>query len=197
MASIMRVRWLITGLTGLPGVHTTYWTGASSTPVQADATDVSGRVRAFWDGFKTVLAAGVTVSTAASVEVLDVATGTLVGQLGPGSQTSVVSTGANELPAATMMLLKLSTATVLNGRRLQGRSFIGPLGTGANTNGKVTPASNTTLLTASNALFTGATSSALVVWHRPDRVTHLGGVVAPVTVAGTAIDFAVLRSRRD
>lgn len=197
MATIMRIRWSITGLTGLPGLHTTYWTGASSTPVQADATDVSGRVRAFWDGVKTILAPGVTVSTAASVELLDVATGTLVGQLGPGSQTAVVSTGANANPSATMMLLRYTTATVINGRRLQGRSFIGPTATATNTGGRVTPASNTTLLTAANALFTGATASALVCWHRPDRVTHTGGAVAPVTVTGTAIDFAILRSRRD
>jgi len=195
--SIMRVRFTITGLTGLPGLHTTYWTGASSTPVAADALDVVARVRAFWNTIKNNMAAGTTIAINQNVDVLDQVTGTLTGQLAPGTVTSVVGSGTSSLPSATMMLLKYQTSTIVNGRRLQGRSFIGPLSTLCNTAGDVTPANNALLLTGSNDLTTGPTASSLVVWHRPTDLLPAGGSTAPVVSFATNTEFSVLRSRRD
>lgn len=195
--AIMRIRSLITGPNGLPGLHTTYWSGASSTPVGADAVDVSGRVRAFWDGVKTLLAQGVTVSFPFPADVLDHTNGNLQASLGTSAPASVVSTGALELPKATMLLLKYNTTLVLNGRFLRGRSFIGPLASNVNNSGIPLAASNTTLLTATAALGTGATSSAQVVWHRPTPANPTAGAISPVITYSSSTEFAVLRSRRD
>lgn len=195
--SIMRVRFNITGPGGLPGVHTTYWTGASSTPIAADALDVVGRVRAFWNAFKSHLPTTVTVSITSAVDVLNQATADLENQLPAGTVLSVTGTGTGELPKSTMMLLKLNTSAVLNGRFLRGRQFLGPLSLADNTNGIVTPTSNADMLTASTQYSTGATSSALVVWHRPTELLPASGVVSPVTSFGSNPEFSVLRSRRD
>lgn len=195
--SIMRVRFMITGSQGLPGLHTTYWTGASSTPVQADSADVAGRVRAFWDSFKSNLASGTVISAIAGVDLLNSATGELEGGLTTGTITSVSATGTGELPASTMLLLKYTTGAIINGRRLQGRSFIGPLATTANTLGIPTAAVNTAVTTAAAFLNSGATASALVVWHRPTEEVPAGGITQPVTAYATNNTFAVLRSRRD
>jgi hypothetical protein len=193
----MRVRFLLSAIEGLPGVHTTYWTGASSTPVAADALDVSARVRAFWNSLATSLAAGLVVTTSTSVDVIDSASGTLLSTLPPGSPANVTGTGSGSLPSATMGLLKLATSVVLNGRFLKGRSFIGPLSTTVNSLGNPTPAFNTALLTAAGFYGTGATASTLQVWHRPTALLPVSGIVAPVTSFGTSTEFSVLRSRRD
>ena len=195
--SIMRVRFQISGLEGLPGLHTTYWTGASSTPIQADATDVSARVRAFWNSLASTIASGTLVNPVLGVDLIDESDGSLVGGLSSGTLTTVSGTGTGSLPSATMLLLKLQTGVVVNGRRLQGRSFIGPLGTPSNSGGNPTGAANTALLTAAAFFDTGATASKLVVWHRPTDPGAINGSTSPVVSYGTKTEFAVLRSRRD
>lgn len=195
--SIMRVRFQINGTTGLPGLHTTYWTGASTNPVAADGLDVTARVRAFWNACITLLPNTVSVSSNVPIDVLDQITGDLTGQLPGGTVAIVNGTGTGELPRATMMLLRYGTNAVINRRRLQGRSFIGPCAQLTNTNGSVTPSSNTTLLTATAQLTTGPTASSLVVWHRPSDLFPAGGSTSPVTSFSTNAEFSVLRSRRD
>lgn len=193
--SIMRVRFQISGLEGLPGLHTTYWTGASSTPIQADATDVSARVRAFWNSLASTMASGTLINPVQGVDVLNETSGQLVSGLTSGTLATVSGTGTGSLPSATMLLLKLQTSVVIGGRRLQGRSFIGPVGTPANSGGNPTGAANTALLTAAAFFNTGATASAYVVWKRPTN--GVNGQTSPITSYGTSTEFAVLKSRRD
>lgn len=178
-------------------MHTTYWTGASSTPVGADAVDVAGRVRAFWNSFKNHIPTTVTISTNTPADVLNEATGELQAQLAVGAPANVVGGGSGELPKATQVLLKLNTGSVVNGRFLRGRQFIGPICLADNLAGVIVPATNTDLLTAAAFYNTGATASALVVWHRPTELLPAGGVTAPVISYGTNTEFSVLRSRRD
>lgn len=195
--SIMRIRFTLGGLEGMPGLHTSYWNGASSTPVQADATDAAARVRAFWNSLASTLAVGLTINPLPGVDILDQTDGTLVGGLGPGTLSTVTGSGTGSLPSASMLLLKLATANIVNGRRVQGRWFIGPVSTLTNTGGNPTAASATALVTAGGLLMSGATSSQLVVWHRPSDLAPSGGSAHVVTGFGTATEFATLRSRRD
>lgn len=196
MADLMRVRFTLSGLEGLPGVHTSYWKGASSTPVTADCVDVCARVRAFWDAIKGLMASGVTISGPQSVDVISEITGDLTGQLTPGALTSVSATGTSSMASATMILLRYNTTLIVGSRRLQGRSYIGPVGTNTNANGNVQSSSNATLLSGAASFNTGATASALQVWHRPTQSSPVGGIASAVTGYGTATEFAVLRSRR-
>lgn len=195
--AIMRVRFNITATTGLPGLHTTYWKGASSSPVSADALDVVARVRAYWDAIKGLVAPGVIITCNVPVDVLDQTTGLLIGQLGAGSPASVTGTGSAIAPRATMMLLRYNTGVVVNGRRLQGRSFIGPVGVNTNSSGSVAGASAGLLVSATSTLQTGPTSSLIQVWHRPTAANPSGGLSADVISFSTNNEFAVLRSRRD
>lgn len=195
--SIMRVRAKISGLEGLPGLHTTYWNGTTATPDAADADDCVDRVRAFWDSFKGNLASGVIIEVQTPVDILTVATGELVGAE-TASTTSVTSTGTGALPSQVQMLLQLLTSDIVAGRKLQGRSFIGPLEAAANSGGLVASGYNTSLTTAADFLVSGgATASALVVWHRPSLALPNGGSVGVVTGFGTKTGFSSLRSRRD
>jgi len=195
--SIMRVRFIITGLNGLPGLHTTYWNGALAAPVQADAQDVVDRVRAFWQALNSTMADGVTISPDGTVDVLAESTGALTGSFS-ATAASVSSIGTGAAPLASMMLLKYFTAAIVNGRKLQGRSFIGPVESTAISSGQVSSTANTSLITAAGSLSTGgSTASEQVVWHRPTLAAPSGGSTSVVTGFGTDIDFAVLRSRRD
>jgi hypothetical protein len=100
------------------------------------------------------------------------------------------------MASATMILLRYSTSVIVNGRRLQGRSYLGPVGTNTNASGNVASTANAAALTAAALLNTGATASKLVVWKRPTPAFPAAGQTADVTGYGTNTEFAVLRSRR-
>jgi hypothetical protein len=175
---------------------TTYWRGTSSIPSNADCADVCGRVRAFWNSFAAQMASGVLIVPPQAVDTLNEATGELDGSKEPGSLASVSASGTSSMASASMVLLRLTTQTIINGRRLQGRSFLGPVGTNTNTAGNVSSTCNAAVLTAAALLNTGATASKLVVWHRPTEPTPTDGQVGDVTGFGTSPEYAVLRSRR-
>jgi len=196
--AIARVRAVVGGVSGLPGLSTFYFHIAGTSVTAAEANDVTGRVRLCWDAFKALLAAGTTVLVQQGVDVLDSASGAL---LAKGSATAapavVTSTGVGELPPATAMGLRLFTAVVIGGRALQGRAFLSPLSTNAATAGVPSSTAITAANAAGAALLTGATGSTCVVWHRPS-IAHTGGLAADVSSVGAdSAKLWVLRSRRD
>lgn len=191
---VARVQAVISAASGLPGLNTFYF-GVGAVATVPEATDIAARVRAFWESFKANLAVGVVVDVDPTVETFDTATGALLGITAATAPAQVVSTGANSLPRATMMGLRLNTSLILANRLLKGRSFVGPLVQGTNNNGQPTAAARTALLTAGALLQTGATAAVLSVWHRP--VNSAGGNVGPVVVLDVDTRFWVLRSRRD
>lgn len=197
MASVNKVTALLTGAAGLPGYQNLYFSSAGSVMTSAEATDVCGRVRAFWDSLKAYLAVGVQVDVDGTVEAYDAASGNLLGVQAVSAPASVVSTGTALLPPATQGGLRFKSGTVVSNRILQGRTFVGPLTTNAATSGgKPTSALITQLATAGGLLATGGTASVHLVWHRPGPA-HSGGQSAGVISYIAATDFWVLRSRRD
>lgn len=198
MASIGRVTAEIRGTTGLPGLSVSYWSLAGAAATSLEAADVVARVRAFWQGLITQLASGVTVDVLGEVDAYDVATGAVTGLTLTASPAQVVSTGGSELPSATQLGLQLRTNTIVGRRILKGRSFIGPLTTGANTGqGVPTSTAMSTLVTASASLATGSTASVQQVWHRPRGNPPLGGVAGAIVGYNADSVFWYLRSRRD
>ena len=195
--SIMRIRTVISGLQGLPGLSTLYANGASATPVSADAVDMVARVRAFWNAIGAQLPSPVFTLTSGEVDLLDPANGALVGSLSVTGPASTAGTDTEALPLATAILLVGETGVILSGRRLRGRTFISPAGQTTNVDGVVTSATRTAIQTAANVMRTGTTASAPVVWHRPKLPGPLGGSVSPVTTYVVRSNYAVLRSRRD
>lgn len=197
MATLARVRAVLAGASGLPGLYSAYFNIAGTTPTLAEANDVCGRVRAMWNGVATLLAPGMTVTVDPVVISLDAATGALLGSTAATPVSVVTGTGAAEAPAATMLGLQLITGVVVGGRFVRGRSFIGPVAVATNSAGVPTAGSRTSLASAGLSLLTGATGSTLVVWSRPDPITHVGGGASNVSSVAADSKFWVLRSRRD
>lgn len=194
---MMRVRTIITVGTGLPGLNTFYFNGSNPTPVTADATDVCARVRAFWNAIISLCPTGQLASVQPNVDLIDSVDGQLAGGLTATTPALVTGTGGTVAPTATQMLLSLETGVIVNGRRLRGRSFIGPCAIGVvSSSGALGAAQQITLTNAANTMISGSTTSFPVVWHRKKDDTHLG-TNAAVTAFLAKQTLAVLRSRRD
>lgn len=200
MVSIMRVRTVLSGFTGAPGLNTFYFRPGTVGGSVADATDVCARVRAFWNGIAGILPSTMIAATAAIADVIDDTTGTLVGAFASTTPpTAVAGSGAGEAYAPQVAaLLQLNTASFFSGRRIQGRSFISPL-TEAAILGGVVPVATVSTITGSalTNLTPGAppTSSALQVWRRPRGATP--GASYIVTAFAVPVKTATLKSRRD
>jgi hypothetical protein len=195
--SMMRVRTTINGAQGLPGVMTFYFNGSTTTPSAPDAVDVCARVRAFCNSINTVWPSTITTQVQGAVDLLDAATGSLVGSLAVTPPAAVAGTSPSPLPAATALLLRHETGVIVAGRRMAGRSFISPCSTAIMAGGLPSSAILASASTAANVMRTGTTTSAPVVWHRPGGS---GGGVGFATLTSNfsiGLQFAVLRSRRD
>lgn len=196
--TMIRVRAVINGVTGLPGLSTFYFSGAGAPPSVAEANDATGRVRAFWLACATQLAAGTTVLVQQTTDTIDTSTGELTGRTAAASAPTVVtSSGSGELPPATAGGVRLSTIVVVNRRLLQGRAFVSPLATTASTSG--VPSTNlvTQLNVAGAALLSGASAISCCVWHRPSPGGSNGSLGNVSAAVADTSKLWVLRSRRD
>jgi hypothetical protein len=201
---ILRQQAVISGGPGGNGVITTYWrpgTGGGST---ADATDIVARVRAWLN-----TQVGALINTVALVynpvcEAIEDTTGDLVGLFTGTAVANSIGTSVTWTSPEVAMLVSWRTASVINGRLLQGRTFISPLAAAAiDASGQLAAATKTSLQTASTGLLTGGgTASFPVTWRRPHtastkdpRPSYLGDSRA-IASAVVSSRLAVLKSRR-
>jgi hypothetical protein len=108
------------------------------------------------------------------------------------------------LPTQVMLLMKMGTSSFLNGRRVVGRSFIGPVGRRLNESIQPDPVVTAALQSAGNTMRGTVGSYEQVVWHRPtytgvkpNRVLATPGSVHAVTTVTVGLKYATLNSRRD
>lgn len=198
MAIIMRVRTTLTYGSGGPGLHTVYWAPGTLGGVTADATDAVARVRAFFAGIQTIFANTFTANVQTDVALINDGSGILTGSLSAAAVGTVVGTAAGGVgPLANMALARLRTGSVINGRLLKGRWYLGPISVSAQgTGGLLSAAGIAAVNTAGNGMLSGgATTSAPVVWHRPGGVTV--GASSTVSSVSCWDQIAVMRSRRD
>lgn len=198
MADIMRVHSVLNYGTGGPGLTTFYFLPGTAGGVTADAVDVVGRVQDFWGDIAALLKTTFTAEVQGEVDVIDAVTGELQGFLAGGA--SVVlggSSTAENLPIASMLLLQHLTGDIHAGRRVRGRSFIGPVVETNNDSGAPTSSARTDLAAAAGQLLSGATASVQVVWSRPDSPPGDPGFHSEVLSHSVATYFSILRSRRD
>ena len=193
MATILRTRATINGLSGLPGLTTFYWLDPS--PTNTTATAALAGVRAYFEAAKAYLGSGVVVTYQQAVDVLNDGTGTLQSRLTATAQTNTTSTGSNDAPPANQLGVQLQTSTVVNGRVLDGHSFFGPLTSDAYDGTGKTGSGATTALLAAGAALLAVSAVDLAVWHRP--VNAAGGIAVACTGIGVSPKVWVLRSRRD
>ena len=193
MAPLLRTRARITGTTGLPGLSTFYWipTTAGST----EATAALAGVRSYFEAVKGLLAPAVTITYDQAVDVINDATGVLENQLTATAQSATTSTGTASAPPANQLGLTLNTGQVVAGRVLRGRTFLGPVDTGAFTAGGVPTGTAKTTLGTGGAALLAVGPPDLAVWHRPKNGS--GGLALGVVGVAAATEVWVLRSRRD
>lgn len=192
--AIYRVTAEWSGFPGAPGYsnfHFSEFTGG------IDAEQVRGRVEAFFEPLKTVLASAVTITIPPTVEILDEDTGMLTGWMDGGEEIRINTTGtAGDYAGPSGAVINWITGTVRNGRRVRGRTFLVPIRSGAyDSDGTLTSDALTSIREAGDEFVTQDFNSGFGVWSRPSNGS--GGIFAPVTGYRVPDMVAVLRSRRD
>lgn len=183
---------------GAPGVSQFYGDGASIQPL-LDA------LHTFFEVVKTQLPTGLTITIPGSGDLIDETTGKITGSYGgliPPALTT--GTGAASYAGNAGAVVHWLSSTVVDGRRLRGRTFLVPLTSGAyDSSGSIAATYLTSLQNAAAALVS-STGSTMQVWHRPVYAvpkTTPPTLVKPgsrATVTSSRVpDLAVsLRSRR-
>lgn len=197
MTDIARVRATINYGQGGPGLGTFYFSFLGITPTAPELADAVARVRAFYFALAAVLCTTVTVLVQGAVETIEEETGVLTGAYTTTPPAAVVGTGATpQMAPHVSLVVRLVTQQVVNGRILQGRTYVGPLSsvTGTNT-GTPSTGSGTAALAAIVALLSTTSTEEPVIWHRPKAA---GSGTSGTIVGGSAwSSFGSLRSRRD
>lgn len=187
---MLRVRTVLTGLVQGGGVSTIYLRSEAS----KDPNTAISVVNAFWEAARSGISSQVSIAVQNTVDEID-GTGALVqqyvGTAVPGKQGGAA--GAT-LPPATQGLLRMTTPTVVGGRRLRGRLFIpGPV---SGPEGGVT-APEQAYINDINAAGAGLIAGAEAAQQRWVVWSRKNASYAPVTGTTVWNKYAVLRSRRD
>ena len=199
MATMYRVRARWDYGTGGPGLSTFYFLSTGGSPNAADAATVAGRVRGAFDVAKTLLSSSTAIIVSPQVDLIADVSGDLLGGFSITPPAVVSGTVAGTTgPSEVMAGLQLLTANVVNGRRVRGRSFFGPV-SGTLTGFPTPQAGIATALQAFGVALITATPPAAVapavVWSRP-KPAQVG---SNHLITGTAVapGWFALRSRRD
>lgn len=189
-----------TGYTGSPGYNIIHW----SAGVGAGPTDPDG-VEEFHDTLETALTTissilidGVEFTINPAVDCFDASDGVIVSSTtDPGTPRVIVGSDEGKtLDRSACVTLRYRTEEYVNGRRLQGRSFLGPIGVGAfNTLGQIDATVQSDVEDAWAGLFTGL-GGRLAVWHRPTTPSGTDGSYGDVTSVLCNPTPGTLRSRK-
>lgn len=197
MANIARVRCVWSGFPGGPGVSTHYLDPGF-------AAGSLGVIRTFYNGLISYLPNTISIQVPGSGDILDDANGELVSQWTDTTPAVCVGTSASGYAAPAGMIVQWKTATIVDGNRLVGKTYIVPMANVFEPGGTPTSAVVTSVGTLALSMVTGLAGD-LLVWHRPIKanpeadppVVGRLGSSAPVTTVSVPDRAAVLRSRRD
>lgn len=185
MPSIDRVTFVWNGFTGAPGYTNLYFDS------DGDAGAIGTALNAFWNGMKVYLSTATTVSLLEAAQI-DVATGDLQATVDLSGIGPWVGQAGAESAAPAGACITWRTGTIVNGRRLRGRTFLVPLAANQY-QGNGTLASPDQIQAKAQDLIDD--SGALVVWHRPTTPSGSDGSASPATTAYVRDRVSVLRSR--
>lgn len=195
---MQRIRGAITynDVSGGPGLITLY---TRSTGLENDATAAltSSRLEDALTAGKALFSVHTSVIGETFVDDIDPATGAITGSHATDPWTVTGTTSGATGPAVLQICATWKTSVVIAGRRVAGRTFIGPLTNAvADTDGTPSaPYMTAALALAAAWIDNGLTDTFAVVWHRP--VGGSGGTAEDITSYSVKDKFAVLRSRRD
>lgn len=192
--AILRVSARWSGFPGAPG-YSNFHFQASGTGVDVSAS--RALVHGFFDGVSADLPSSVSIDVLSQVEVLDDVSGQLVDYSDDPEELDPVDGGSSgNFSGPSGAVVNWRTATVVDGRRLRGRTFLVPLNNSAyDPDGTLSAAALTRLNNAASVLSGAGFGSGFGVLSRPAG----GGAIRFGEVTGHNIPdmAAVLRSRRD
>lgn len=198
MAVINRVRVVLSGFQGGPGMSTFYC---------LDPATFLPSLRAFYQAIADDFPAVVTITFPTGGDIVDSTSGVLTGSWATAAPAPVVGTYTGAYAAPVGAVVNWLTGSIINGHRVVGRTFLVPMAAGVfENNGTLNPSAASGLVAASTAFVTAAASN-FVIWSRPRaagvplpvkpvQAARAGGHV-PVTGHLVPDLAAVLRSRRD
>jgi hypothetical protein len=194
MALLWRVKVTWTGGKVGTGFTNLFFTEGVGTAQQA--ADAS---RALFTGVYgatgTTLPTGIALTFPTQVDILEPGTGILLDAIPVTAGSPIAGSDATAYAAPAGMCITWRTTGVVNGQRVQGRTFFVPLG-GSGLQNDGTPSA--VMISAANT--SGATLIAaapeFAVWHRPESVAAGGGASFPVVSLNVRDTAAVLTSRR-
>lgn len=189
-----------TGFVGAPGYNIIHW----SAGVGPGPSDPEG-VEEWHDSLQTTLALysgvlvnGVSMFIEADVVYFDDSDGVILGSTtDPIGDRGIACTGTGtDMSRATCLTVRHRTSDYVNGRRLQGRTFLGPVASQAlDVYGQV----NSTIIDDAADNWVGLISGLggrLAVWHRPTTPTGTDGSYGDVTSISINSVPGTLRSRK-
>jgi len=192
----MTMTW--SGFSGAPG-YTNLHFSAALTPTSTELSQTATKVHDFFYAWRSFLPNAVTINFPSELEEFSTTTGELVGTHGFTAPAAVVGTGGSAVfSSAVGACVNWKTNTVVNGRKLRGRTFMVPLQSlpSFDADGSLNPSARLTMLTACTNLMNDATGLPLFIWHRPSPGGS-DGAAGSVTATTINDKTAVLRSRRD
>lgn len=186
MTELYRVRTALTGFPGGPGVCTMYFLDVATA---VDSLDD------FWASMHDKMPDDVTAHVENSGDIIEDTTGELTGAWSATAVGSHTGTGTGGYSAPSGGCITWNTETILDGRRLRGRTFIVPMSGDLYQDDGTLADSPRTAMEEGAAALVLAQSSSFVVYHRKTS-GHAGGngLITSATVHDKA---AILRSRRD
>lgn len=198
MTSIARIRSVFTGFPGGPGVATMY---------SVNTATLAASVRAFWQAIAGALPGDVHIQVEGFGDLLEDTTGALTGAWSTATPAIVNGTSGAPYMAPAGAVINWVSATILDGRRVRGRTFVVPIaGEAEQVDGSLSAGVLGTLSGAASGLVI-AEAGGFCIWHRPraakpadgsrPAVTARAGGHALVTSHSVPDLVAVLRSRRD
>lgn len=182
MAIIERIVVTWQGAVGLPGVSVFY--GDLGASANAD-------IKTFFTSLVGLFPAGLTWTVPSSGDTIDDGTGALSSSWVNVAGGTVAATNATAYAAGCGAYVNWNTGSVVNGRRLKGRTFLAPLVSTMYDAGTIVTANLTTMQNAANALVAAGN---LLVWHRPGP----GGAGSSANPSSATVPDQVtsLRTRR-
>lgn len=199
MAVIARYKVELGGFTGAPGLNTLMALDvAQGTPSGTQLDEFNTQLQSMYSDLNAYYPAGNTATVLQTVDLLDVATATLVDRVVLSNVWTVtgIATGG-EASRATQAKFRYRTDRILNNRFVQGGIYFGPLANNAIAeDGSLQASFRTLVTTAHDGLLDVLGPLRLAIWSQPDPNGSNGeyGYVQSVTAGERP---AVLRSRRD
>lgn len=185
---MLRVRTVVTGITGTPWYYNHFYGGTTS----GEASVALAATKAWVSSISSNQSTGLTSQVQGDVVQINPTTGDITDVFAGASASYTSSNATARLPIVDQLLIRLRTGYYLNGREVRGRWFVPGLAASANTAGAVTASVITAVNGYNNTLMTSAAGAGdLVVYTRKN------GVSVDVNSMPVWDQFAVMRSRRD